>query len=514
MGKTLGILWAALVFALTGTALAAEPTGTSLWVYYDAHGKLAYKTTDRGDRIMDFSFAGYMGGGVQIPEVPVKTTLHPSGEDDTAAIQAAIDSLAKSKPAGGIRGTIELSPGEFHCGQTLRIDTSGIVIRGSGTKSGDTIIRMTGSPHVCFTIGGKESVRAIGKAQRIVDSYVPAGTTSVSLDDASALKAGDLIEIIHPVTPAWVEFMGMNNMVRNGKAEHWISGQIRCERSIRSIAANRITLDVPLCDSLDERFLKPAGASIEKVAVSGRISQVGIEQLRIVATAKAVGLDVPQHHAMTLSDVEDSWIRNVDVVDTIGSVEIHNGCRRITARDVNVSHSVSVTSSAKPADFFADGTQLLFHHCSSTGNNLFYLVTGGGVTGPNVMLDCTFNGNGHIQPHMRWATGLLVDNCNVPHGGIDFMNRGEMGSGHGWTMGWGVAWNCTAEAFVIQTPPGCTNWAIGCIGKRQLEAMPFGKSPMLPEGTFDSHGMPVMPESLYRAQLRERLGEGALRALD
>ena len=90
---------------------------------------------------------------------------------------------------------------------------------------------------------------------------------------------------------------------------------------------------------------------------------------------------------------------------------------------------------------------------------------------------------------MRWSTGLLVDNCKAPDGGIDFMNRGVMGSGHGWTMGWAVAWNCDAKNYVIQNPPGAANWAIGCIGEQKQTARPFDASPMLPLGIIDSPGV-------------------------
>ena len=58
-------------------AAAAEPA-KSQWVYPGADGKLVYKTTPAGDRIMDFSYAGYMGGGVALPIVPVKRTVEPS----------------------------------------------------------------------------------------------------------------------------------------------------------------------------------------------------------------------------------------------------------------------------------------------------------------------------------------------------------------------------------------------------------------------------------------------------
>ena len=90
------------------------------------------------------------------------------------------------------------------------------------------------------------------------------------------------------------------------------------------------------------------------------------------------------------------------------------------------------------------------------------------------------------------------------------MNRGVAGSGHGWTMGWAVAWNCIAKTYVIQNPPGAANWAIGCIGTRYQTARLFDSSPVLPDGNFDSHDKPVFPQSLYLAQLSERLGNKAL----
>jgi len=73
----------ALLAALVSTALAAE----SGWVKRGPDGKLVYKTTAAGDRIMDFSHAGYMGGGVGFPDAAVKRTKAPSGgEDDTKII--------------------------------------------------------------------------------------------------------------------------------------------------------------------------------------------------------------------------------------------------------------------------------------------------------------------------------------------------------------------------------------------------------------------------------------------
>jgi len=185
---------------------------------------------------------------------------------------------------------------------------------------------------------------------------------------------------------------------------------------------------------------------------------------------------------------------------------------RVTMQQVVVTHTYPNLGASKPADFSIQGCQILIDRCKASGGNTYFVWTGSLVSGPNVVLNSSFSGYGsRLQPHQRWATGLLFDNCRVPDGGIDFMNRGVAGSGHGWTMGWGVAWNCLAKTYIIQDPPGVNNWAIGCVGERQQTARLFDTGPILPEGEFESFGKNVAPQSLYLAQLEERLGLQALR---
>jgi hypothetical protein len=78
-------------------------------------------------------------------------------------------------------------------------------------------------------------------------------------------------------------------------------------------------------------------------------------------------------------------------------------------------------------------------------------------------------------------------------------------------MGWGVIWNCRAKDYIVQNPPGAINWLIGSVGENKPAARPFGQAPMLPEGTVDSPGKAVTPQSLYLAQLAERLGPQAVK---
>jgi len=499
-----------LITLLVPPAVCQADDAISQWVHFDSHGKLVYQTFAGGDRIMDFSFAGYDGGGVAIPEVAVKVTVSPGqpGTDDSLAIQDAIDKVSQMPIVDGHRGAVLLSPGIFNCQSTLNITAGGVVLRGSE----GTILRLSGPAHLAINVSGKKTVTPAGHPVRITDEYIPSGTDAFDVKDARGLAAGDTIQIVRPVTRAWVQFMGMANLLRNDRQQKWLSGNLDAERVIKAIDGNRITVTVPLSDNYDAKYLDPPGATVAKVTVSGVISQVGLEDLRIECPPQAVGIDFPSYQSIHVDDAVDAWVRDVQIANTIGAVDVLAGASRVTVQRVSVTHEEATIGAAKPGDFGADGTQTLFDQCTGTGNNLFYLITMGRVQGPNVALHCTFHGNGHIEPHMRWSTGLLLDNCKVTgSGGIDLMNRGIMGSGHGWTMGWGVAWNCSAKELLIQEPPGAMNWAIGCQGDPTNQPMPGTKQPMLPSGEFDSQGTAVAPASLYLAQLRQRLGPDAVK---
>src|SRR5690625_3304264 len=97
-------------------------------VYPDADGRLSYLEDDLGNRVPDFSNAGYLGGGVAIPDVPVKKTLSPQAGDNRSRIQAAIDQVAAMPlDENGFRGAILLKAGEYEIGNSLKISSSGIV---------------------------------------------------------------------------------------------------------------------------------------------------------------------------------------------------------------------------------------------------------------------------------------------------------------------------------------------------------------------------------------------------
>jgi hypothetical protein len=494
--------------------------GVSEWVFMNPDGKLVYKKTERGDRIMDFSHAGYMGGGVAIPDVPVVLTVTPSGSDDTEIIQNAVNKVSAMKIKGNFRGAVLLAPGDFTISKTITISADGVILRGSGngmTGEKKSTINLTGKPFNAITLRSASNVRpdqsrdenTSNRKTTITDRYVPSGSSGFSVADAELFNVGDVILIRKPVTSKWIEFMQMHDLVRDGKPQIWLKegSFLDTERKISKVSGKTIYIDIPLSDSYDSEMLNNDSFTVEKINPPKRLRQSGVENLHIVSPPQPISHTVPHFTALRING-EDCWARDILIEETMNSINV--GGKRITVENVTVQRKALHQGSSRPAEFAPNGSQVLIDRCRVIADNVWFVATGSSQSGPIVILNCEFTGDQRAESHQRWSTGMLYDNVKAENGGIDFRNRGSMGSGHGWSMGWGVAWNCRAKDFVIQNPQGACNWMIGCIGESKLMPRPFDKVPLLPEGIKDSPGVNVSPQSLYLAQLQERLGKKAL----
>jgi hypothetical protein len=481
------------------------PGAKSAWVSVGPDGRLAYKTvSDQGDRIMDYSHAGYMGGGVALPTVPVAMTIDPPAGDATAVIQAALDAVGAKPLAGGFRGAVALKAGVFMVSAQLNIRASGVVLRGAGSGAGGTEIRMTGTPHDFLHMTGAGTWADSGTPAMITDPYVPSGAHTFTVNDASGFKVGDPVLIRRPVTAPWITFMGMDLLVRNGLPQSWISAgtRIPTDRIITAIQGNKLTIDVPLSDSYDGKYVNPPGVTVTKYTFPGRIEQVGVEGLKVTAPVMTGAISGALFGLFQMTAVKDGWVRDFAAFETENSVSLDQNVKRFTIQDFSEQRSMIADSTAGyPLEITLAGTQLLVQRVSFKGDNLYTIATTSRVTGPNVVLNSSATGvHTRLEPHQRWATGLLVDNV-VHDDQLNLVNRGTAGSGHGWAIGFGVLWNSTAATLNVQKPPGSMNWSIG------------GKGKAAGDGTFESTGTPVAPKSLYLAQLCERLGPAAVAAI-
>jgi hypothetical protein len=485
-----------VVFWMLGACVLHAQAPLSEWAFGGADHRLHYRFDDRGNSIMDFSSAGYRAGGVKLPSAAAAQRLTPAAGDNTARIQAALDQAT---------GAVVLAAGEYEIAGTLSITRSGVVLRGEkGAR-----IRLTGKPHRFLEIHGAGSWREEGPPAAILDSYVPAGATTFRVRGASAFHRGDRVLVLRPVTAEWIHFMGLDTPVRDTQPQTWIraGSVIRTDRMIESVDGDRINLDVPLSDALDSHF---TAASLVRYSFPERITEVGVEELRIVAPFEDVPITEPQYTVLRMDAVEDGWVRDLEIQETQNGIMIGPSAKRLTLTSVRITHSAAHSGSEGPADFTLQGTQILLDRCSTTGEGTSPIVTQSEATGPLVVLNFTAD-HGGVAPRQPWATGLLVDGGKFPGGtelrpGVAFSNCANAGSGHGWCIGWAVVWNVSSPFLLVQQPAGALNWCIGCIGT----PVTIGGTP---NGVFDSPGKMVQPSSLYLQQLRDRLGPEAVRSI-
>ena len=134
--------FSAVIFFINALLINAQdiPPTTTL-VYPGTDGKLVYVADSLGNKIPDFSNAGYKGGGVPIPYVAIKETVWPVLGDNSANIQAAIDRVsALPLDASGFRGAVLLKMGTYELEKPLNIKASGVVLRGEGMSDIGTIL--------------------------------------------------------------------------------------------------------------------------------------------------------------------------------------------------------------------------------------------------------------------------------------------------------------------------------------------------------------------------------------
>lgn len=468
---------------------AALPAGHSLIAHPGRDGKMVYIPDYRGNRIPDFSLVGYMSGAEEIPDVPVKAVVEPGEGKDDQRIQAAINRVAAMDPdENGFRGAVLLKKGVYRVGR-VNIRTGGVVLRGEGSGgSRQTTLHDPGKPldkgnfmqklakmdgtflitdHEPFHVGGS-GIKEGEKVTEVLDNYVPVGATTFSVRDPGDLKAGDTVFVKRHANDAWIHAIGMDRIP--GAKRQWTPHTMNFERKITAVDGERVTIDAPILTAIESRW---GGGSVTRVSDAGRISQVGVENMRMiqyVTLDKESGLGRYRGLAVQFSGVKDSWIRDVVTEHYYdkGTFWLKEATRNITITGCSNLNADDV--------YFSGYVPRYAIKIGGGGHSCFNLVENGyvknyrhayyvdyRVTGPNVFHNSVGEKDiTNSEPHHLWSSGGLYDTMD---GSMAFMNRLTYGSGHGWAGANYVAWN-TRGRLICERPPTAQNWAVGHRGFR------------------------------------------------
>jgi hypothetical protein len=492
-----------------GTQLmgVGEEPGGDPWAWVDRSGCLGYHRDPQGNRLPDFSHAGYRSGGVPLPFVPRAPSTRPiapgNSGDDTAAIQAAIDAVsARPADASGFRGVVELGSGTFTLRGSLRLMQSGVVLRGQGGDGGGaTILRAVGGARTVLLVGPDDVRTVSGQGHRVVDAYVPVGARSFELDSTEGLRVDDEIVVQRPFSQRWLSQIGMDRPGRpEARPVSWrVGAGLTFERRITAIDGKRITIDVPLVNALEREY---GDSTVSKFSFPQRIARVGVERLASRADFDPRS-DLGDGMFVEVNAVMNGWIREVKTENyESGLVSLEEPSKWITVEDV--VYTAPQPSPPWSRAFVLGGQQNLLLRARSVGAR-HALGTFGRTAGPNVVLDLTGVGRSPMLTPARWTAGLLLDNVRLvdPAGepaGEVIMRVREGSKGSGWSAANSVVWNSEAGRFSVDNPPTAQNWVFGAAGET------------VGNGSYDASNAP-RPESLYRAQLAERLGDSSLAAL-
>ncbi len=481
---------------------------TSSLVSMGTNGNLIYTPDSRGNVIPDFSGVGFMNGDIPIFPIGVVLTVNPVAGDNLANVQNAINQVAAMPiDASGYRGTILFTAGTYNISNTITISASGIVLRGEGFNgTGTNFIATKTAQHTLFNFVGTSgtsynSTSSTRKA--ITDQYVAIGKKQITVASGHTFAVGDKVFVHRIPNDAWINLLGMNLLTNiDPLAVNWTASgyDMDSERKIEYINGNVITLDAPIMDIID-----PVYSTGELVKFTdNRINKCGIENMRISSIYASSTDENHGWEAVAFDKIYNAWAKNLEVYYFgYSAVHINSDASFITVDNCKMYDPKSIIDGGRRYSFNVDGQRCLVQNCS-TRNGRHDFVNGSRTCGPNVFYNCSATlQHSDIGPHHRWSTGILFDNL-TGNGSMDVQNRLVMGSGHGWSGGQIMFWNCNANRMVIQDPPGDhINWAIGCICP---DITGVGDATTEPLGVVQSSGTRIMAiPSLYLAQLNDRL---------
>jgi hypothetical protein len=440
--------------------------------------------------------------------VPVVDTLGPAGGDNTQRIQDALDRIGSRAPdANGHRGALRLAPGTYEIRGTVRVRQSGVVLRGSGDgtdSAKSTVLLARGdTPHQrTVVVLGTNSTNpwSTGPAVEITTRFVPVGSTSFEVADASGFKVGQEVVVRHPSSQRWIDAVGGGGVVSDPK---WQAGalDLRWIRQVTRVDGRTLHLDAPIYNHLDRALTV---STVAPVTRRNLVTEAGVESLRV--DIETAGGEDENHawNAIGVVGADNSWVQQVATLHFGYAGVYTQGAIRVTVSDARATEPVAVRTGGNMYNFAANGfSQLVLFTGCRAGQGRHAFISNGTTTVSGVVWHrCTMEG-GDAEGHRMWSQGLLFDNIRETGGGgnqAKLINRGDAGTSHGWGAAHSVIWGFNRE-IVVQKPPTAQNYAVSAEGTKRGTAFAPG-----PFGSIEIRAGSLMPESLYEAQVVDRLG--------
>ncbi len=439
------LLFAAIAVGSASTCLGAQPA--------IPHPPVA----------IDFSYAGY-DSGAPIPAVPAVLKVRPSGADDTALLQGALDRIA-TMPVNpdGFRGALLLLHGRYMVKGQLLIRTGGIVLRGEDRAR--TVIVAAGIDRRALIRAGTSSDPELA-GPFTIEQDVPAGGMTLILNASDGLSAGDHVVVRRPSTSEWISAISMSGLpgtFANQRLD-WQPGShdLVWDRTVTAVdpATHRVTLDAPITTALEDQY---GGGTLARVVGSPAPAHIGVESLTL-ESAVDPSYPMDEDHAwiaIQLDRLEDAWVRNVTARHFVSSaVRVNLRARSVSIEDTQSETPVGEHAGYRRQGFVVNGQQVLVRHCTSeAGMNDF--ASGLLAGGPNVFLEdqatASLGASGAFE---GWSSGVLYERVHIPAAKLQMILDFDRAQGGGWTAANSVIWNSTAQSVDALGPPGAPNFVV------------------------------------------------------